>query len=318
VKHVHKSRNKAYVEGGFDILQKVIDLESLQIGRTRGEFELATKKLAKVQGRKSPFSLEELKGMGFWDIQECADAHARVSAWLNARPKQRQGIGLVSADELRAKSVVHKRPLPDSERWRFCTVKREATIRRGFVECQVEGYQLSFRFAVNGVEDGVFFDEGYKVLVAFDPAAAHEGCHVFNRESGVRNLYHKSFGELMIVAPQETDLYALDYTGSQEGLGIRKKAAQAARSEFREVANAGKKALKISQAHDGKGNGHTLTQNQDFRDSENAETKIPKVGKRKDGGCLMSDGGSKTAKKNRVGHISAEMEALMEEFANDA
>jgi hypothetical protein len=255
VKRAFKSRNKAEVEGGFNLLQAQLDPEGLSIGRWRGEREAATKLMTKIHGRAKPWTVEELQGLGLWTMEQCADVHARIAGELNRRPKERWGMGYVSAEDIQAKAMKFDRPLPEGERWRFCTVKREATVRRGHVECQVKGHAVPFRFVVNGVAEGVHLDNGYKVLVAFDPLSPEAGCHVFNNETGARNYRDLPWAEFLLVAQYEGVIPSLDYTGGRrEDMAPRRNAAQAARSEYREVAAMGKEAMRVSQAGDGRGN----------------------------------------------------------------
>ncbi|MDA3872464.1 MAG: helix-turn-helix domain-containing protein [Kiritimatiellae bacterium] len=257
VERAVKSRGKAEVEGAFNLMQSKLDPEGLSVGRWRGEREAACKLITQIHSRAKPWTVDELVSKGLWTIQACADMHARCAEELNRRPKQRRGLGYVSAADLVATKPHFHNPLPESERWRFCTVKREATVRRAHVQVQVKGYELPFRFVVNAGD--VHLCEGYRVLIAFDPLDPEAGCHIFNNQTDGYNTQGYEWAEFIKVAEAEGIIPAHDYSGgSYSDHSARKGSGQSARSEYRAIKEAGKKALAVSQAHDGRGNSVTL------------------------------------------------------------
>ncbi len=247
IERTFKSRGKGTVENGFNLLQSILSHESTSIGRHRGEFERGTK-LFLAAGRG-----DERAAGHFWDIAAAADGMAEAMADFNTRPKQRRAHGreLVVPADLYQSAV--KRELPESERWRFSPVKREATVRGGFIEVSVPHYPLPFRFTANGVCDEIFFERGYKVLIAFHPGRPEEGCHVFNAELGTRNRDGREFGELLFVAPMADDAPQLNLGKDERAFVARKNANAAVRTEFRGITKAGKPTILRAEARDGYG-----------------------------------------------------------------
>lgn len=253
VVHVFSSRGKGLIESSFNLLQNCVDHRSATIGRSRGEFEAAAKQHLRINGNKTPTSVAEARKAGFWSALECANEHFTQMTRLNQRPRERGSLGGMHVPEdLRVSRPGIARPLPTSERWRFCPVKREATVRGGFVEISVDKYPMSFRFMVNGVSD-VYLENGFRVLVAFDPAEPTGGCHIFNAERGSKNRDGWRFAEKLFLAPAEGEIPQVDLSRTGDFSG-RKKANAAARTEFRAIVAPGRKAARVSQLQDGRGN----------------------------------------------------------------
>ena len=114
-------------------------------------------------------------------------------------PKQRRAFGrnMVAPDDLHRQA--EKRECPESEFWRFCPVKQQATVRRGNVELWVKYYPHKFCFRVNGNSE-LYLEHGYPVLIAFHPGHPERGCHVFNAERGARNREGWGFGKFLMLA----------------------------------------------------------------------------------------------------------------------
>jgi hypothetical protein len=247
VLHVFKSRSKGLIESSFGFLQSLMAHESLSIGRSRGEFERATK-LFLAAGRGDSGA-----ALHFWDISECADGMADAMVRFNDRPKIRRAFGkqaVVPADLQRS---AEKRECPKSERWRFSPIKRPATVRGGAIEVSVNHYPFPFRFRVNGASD-LYLERGYSVLIAFHPGRPEEGCHVFNAELGSRNRDGLKLGEFLMVAPFAEDAPQLNLAPSEYAFAARKNANAAVRSEFRAITAAGSRARRVSISRDGYGN----------------------------------------------------------------
>lgn len=262
VVHVFTSRGKGLVESSFNLVQNAVDHRSATIGRSRGEFEKAAKDHLKLNNkdRAKMTTVEEARKAGFWSAAECADEHSTQMKMLNERPRERGAIGGHHApDDMRAARPGVARPLPADERWRFLPVKREATVRSGFVDVMVSPYPRSFRFQINGLGD-LHLEHGFRVLIAFDPAEPSAGCHVFNGERGSKNREGWHFGQKLLVAEMEGDIPQVDLSGSGD-FEKRKKASAVARTEFRGIVPAGRKGYRVSQSQDGRGNVARIEQN---------------------------------------------------------
>ncbi|MGA3172504.1 MAG: hypothetical protein ABSE62_15990 [Chthoniobacteraceae bacterium] len=248
--HGFKSRTKGLIESSFDLLQSLTAHRSTTIGRKRGEFERATKLFLKA-GKG-----DEGAAARFWDISQAADGMCEAMERFNNRPKQRRAFGrdmVVPADLY---SNAAARRCPADEEWRFCPIKRAATVRAGVIETTVPHYPVSFRFRVNG--DGVYLEHGYAVLIAFHPGHPYRGCHVFNAERGVRNRDGLRFGEFILNATMTEDAPQLNLNPDNREHLARKNANAAVRSEFRAIRRAGNGAAPVGQsasrARDGYGN----------------------------------------------------------------
>lgn len=258
-----KSRGKGAIESSFNLLQNLIAHASTSVGRYRGEFEQGTKlwlaaaratALAGKHGTAESIAAAAKAWEPFWEMAAMGDAYAQACELFNARPKKRRAHGretVVPADQFRE---VIRRELPSSELWRFCPVKRRATVRQGAIEMNVNHYPMPFRFRVNGATE-LYLEHSFNVLVAFHPGKPEAGCHVFNAELGMRNRDGFKFGELLLVAPMAEDAPQFSLTrGEQDAFAMRRRAAAAVRSEFRAIMPAGRQAVRISTARDGRGN----------------------------------------------------------------
>lgn len=230
VVNVHKSRGKGGVEKSFDLLQAMDAHRALTIGRVRGEFEAATAAL--VRSHRTG-SVDD----GFWSMIESGEHKAAICDWFNRRAKERRAFGrdtVVPADLLGAARGLE---VPGDQWWRFCPVKRQATVRGGHVECLVDHYPRSFRWRVNGVDRSLILDHGYRVLAAFHPGKPELGCHVFNAEIGARNRDGFRPGELILVAPSAEDVPQVDLSGTRD-FSHRKNANAAVTRNYRAIGHA--------------------------------------------------------------------------------
>lgn len=282
----HTSTGKANVEGSFNLLQSIMDHgfngQTLSIGRTRSEFEGATREMLR-SGR------DDASLMKFWNIAQSAEAVQRAMHLFNTRPKQRHNFG----NELRVPAQLWaeciKRPCPAEERWRFLPVKMHAAIRKGgLITITVPHYAQSFRFRVNGGTrcPGVQLDKGHEVLIAFHPGEAWQGCHVFNADTSARNRDGFKYAERIGVADWmedalQEDLYASSYSTGQL------KAAGQVRREFRAlVAGTHFSGRRVSHAQDAHGN--TLAVQTGGQAPERAE-EAPAKGRESRAGLEMED-----------------------------
>ncbi len=228
--NVHKSKGKGGMEGSFNLVQAMAAHRSLSIGRSRGEFEDATKAL--VQAHRAT-EIDER----FWDMDLSAEGMKAVAERFNLRPKIRRAFGrdaIAPVDLLRGAKGA---PLLPSDLWMFCPVKQTATVRGGHIQVSVDHYPRAFRFRVNGVDDQLHLDDGYTVLVAFHPGRPQQGCWVFNAEMGVRNRDNLRRGAKLILAPHAGDVAQVDFSGRGD-FSSRKKSSAAVRRAGRAIGQA--------------------------------------------------------------------------------
>ena len=252
-----KSRGKGSIETSFNHLQNLTAHESASIGRSRGEFEQATREYLRAQDGNTESAAK------FWDIAACADGYVKACALFNEDGKTRRAHGknVVVPNDLFRAAV--RRDCAASELWRFLPVKRLATVRQGALEMSVKHYPMNFRFRVNGAPGSdLYIEHGYKVLVAFHPGKPELGCQVFNAETGTRNRDGHRFGAHLLTAPMAEDAPQFSLSRSeQDAFAMRRKAAAAVRTEFRAIMPAGRAAARISTARDGRGNSAEVSRN---------------------------------------------------------
>ena len=235
------SRHKALIESSFNHFQRVMAHASRDIGRSRGEFERDSNAFARGDTR------------GFWQIEAGADGMADGMRRCNGETKDRHGFRqLVVPEELY--STATKVECPADKVWLFRPVKKMATVRKGHVEISVDHYPLPFRFRVNGVDDALYLEHGYRVLVAFHPGRPHEGCWIFNRETGAKNAKNFKLAQQLLLAPLAEDAPQVCYAKSEQQFLARRKAAAAVRQEFRAIMAVGKQGRKESVSQDSYGN----------------------------------------------------------------
>lgn len=260
------SRGKV-IEGSFNFLQALLahENDTVEIGRTRGEFEEATKQFLAARQLKTP-ELRQRALDRFWTIDEAANGILAAMENFSARPKSRRewGAEMQVPDELWMEHP-GKRELDPANRWYFYPEKRFATVRHGQVQFATT-YWGTKCYVVNGVADAPvsYLPHGLRVLVACDPARPELGAYIANAETGSLNRGSWTFGQCLVAnapdwaleAPAQIDLRK-DPLAKRE-LGASKRAATAAvRTEFRATRDAGKaveKPARKSVARDGLGN----------------------------------------------------------------
>jgi len=253
IRQKFSSRGKANVEGSFNFAQDLRahgpDGGVTSIGRHRGEFQNATREYLRAQAGNE----DDLKK--FWSIAESAEAVAMALARFNAMPKQRHALGgkFISPDEVYGTPA--KREVPADQWWRFLPVKRAVTVKQGAIEIKVPHYPVSFRFRVNGAADldGLHFDHGHKLLIAFHPGHPEQGMQLFNAETGTKNRDGLGFGERIGLAEWLPDRAQENLAGSGDFSG-RKIERAAVRREFRAIVAGTARAVRKSHAQDGLGN----------------------------------------------------------------
>ena len=245
----YKSRHKGLIESSFDHLQTLGAGQSLGVGRKRGEFERATKIWLKASGKGDQAACEK-----FWEMQEYLQATLADMAKFNARPKNRHAFGrsAVVADDLYF--AAQKRECPAADLWRFCPVKKLATVRHGKIIVGDQRYPNDFEFRVAGVRADINLEYGYRVLIAFHPGRIDEGCHVFNAEVGSRNRFNFEFGEKIMLAHQSEDAPQSTYTRADlAAIAKRKPTANVRREHGALLDNTGRTAT-VSVSQDSFGN----------------------------------------------------------------
>jgi hypothetical protein len=254
IQHVWKSKGKGTIEGSFDPLQTWLSHASLDIGRHRGEFAAQTKAMRQAANSAT---LDDVRRLGLWEQAEAIAAHEEAARIMNSRPRRRDIIApgkYISADDLRAQQGWHTAELPESEAWRFYSCKRKATIAGGIITINPGNGYPETSFVCNGV-DGRHFDNGYQVLVAFDPAQPELGAYIANADRSHRNVNAIPIGEKLITAPMHNRAPQINLSGKQhQSISLRKAASAAATTEFRAIkSGSGNSNLRVTAAGDGQG-----------------------------------------------------------------
>jgi hypothetical protein len=114
-----------------------------------------------------------------------------------------------------------------------------------------------FRFQVNGVLDGLYLDNGYAVLVAFDPAQPHLGAMIANAETGTRNRAGWALGQNLILAPVATEVPQFTLRSGGAAEGSKRKANATARTSFAAV-RPHVRGMRVAASFDGEGRSATI------------------------------------------------------------
>lgn len=233
IDHVFKSKGKAIIEGGFNSLQRWLGHTGTDIGRTRGEFEEATKRLRAAQTTGvDPLTL------GFIHQAKSSELHEEAASLINSRPMLREHLGeRVSPDDLVARLGWHTTPLRECDEWYFRPYKAQRTVRAGTVNVTPGNGWPKMYFKLNGVRDGVHFENGHQVLIAYDPARPDMGAWVCNGDRSAKNRNGWKMGELLIPCAPEMGL-APQFNASAiltPHMLVRKKASAAAATTFRAI-----------------------------------------------------------------------------------
>jgi len=145
-----------------------------------------------------------------------------------------------------------RRDCPAAELWRFCPQKKLATVRNGAVEVtETVHYRKTFRFAVNGIVDGLYLPHGLRVAIAFHPGHPERGVHVQRRCHRAEPRRLADGDAVGTTCPLVHNVNLSDEPGE---FGRKKKGTAAMRGEFRAIAQAGSAGRKVTTARDGTGN----------------------------------------------------------------
>jgi len=255
----HSSRGKE-IEGCFNLLQSLMDHggdgRALSIGRTRGEFEAATRLMLRADRDADALAK-------FWSIEASAEHVMQAMRLFATRPKQRQTFGNLTFTPAELWTQHVKRPCPQNERWRFLPVKMPARVWKGLIEVSVKHYPLSFRFRVNGGSriGAAHLVDGHEVMIAFHPGQAWEGCLVFNRDRSARNRDGWRWLERIGVADHMADAPQEDLSGRGAHSGGQKRQSAQSRREYRAlIAGTEFDGRRRSHAQDGLGNALAVAQ----------------------------------------------------------
>lgn len=185
VMQAFKPRHKSEIEGAFDFIQALDAQTHIDIGRTRGEYEDAAKKLARVQSLKPGEKLDRLIAQ-FPTFSEAADSFEEVLRAFNSRPKRRRSHGgqrIVPAELWAAQKQT--RAVPADQRWRFMPVKKALQVANAHIHCSLEQHKgREFWFSAEGFAPTwdwqPYLPHGWRVFAVFHPHQLHLGCHIFN------------------------------------------------------------------------------------------------------------------------------------------
>jgi hypothetical protein len=233
IEHVFKSKGKGIIEGGFNVLQRWLGHTGTDIGRVRGEFEEATKRLRQAQTTGiDPLTL------GFLTQDKSSVLHEEAAATINSRPMKREHLDeRVSPDDLVARNGWHTQELRESQAWYFLPYKVQRTVRAGTVEVSPGNGWPKMIFAINGVRDEVHLENGHQVLLAYDPARPELGARVANGDRSARNREGWGVGQLLIDSAPAMEL-APQFNAStmlSPHMLVRKKSSAAAATTYRSV-----------------------------------------------------------------------------------
>ena len=184
VMQAFKSRQKAEIEGAFNHLQNLNAHTTLDMGRYRGEFEAAAKKLAQIQTLKDPERIARAAA-AFPDQATRADITAEVTRRFNNEAKRRRmhgGARIVPAELWRQAQT---RPVTDEVRWRFLPVKKPLTVKNAHISCRLPQHPgREFWFTAEGFQPQWdwhgYLPSGWRVFAVFHPHHPHLGCRIFN------------------------------------------------------------------------------------------------------------------------------------------
>jgi len=268
--YVHSPKAKGVIEGSFDMLQTILSLDGITIGRERGEYEKATAAMLKcTAGRMHP------KNAGFPHISDIAERVNGAMEKFNLRNKMGrviQGVPMENfARDIEAQPLA---ALPDQQAYLFQPYREIRPITGAHVRCKVEHYNHTFSFAVPG--ELAHLGRGYRLLVCFDPANPHAGARVFDAESSDSNRldYESKHGQSYGIIPFEPDAPQLDYSDRAKN---RTKGgyAGAVRSEFRNLGL--QQGTNISRVSDGRGNSTQIARGAQIAAMENLPAGDPRA-----------------------------------------
>lgn len=250
IKHTWKSKGKGLIESSFNPLQAWLAHTGRDVGRFRGEFELATK--AWLQCKQSGRDPREL---GFLSADESGALHEAAARKMNIRPRERKALGeRVAPDDLVARLGWHTTPFPEAEAWRLLPCKARRVVMGGLVTVAPGGGWPQLTFTVNGVSD-LHLENGHAVLVACDPARPDLGAYVANADRSAKNRHSWPMAMPLLTAPLYQAAPQIDLSGRYEGgaIAARRRASAAVATNFRAITAAGRPGSREALAAAGDG-----------------------------------------------------------------
>lgn len=222
VEYVHTSEGKALIESGFNYLQSIhsLDDSAPDIGRRRGEMELPTKLISRVQqGVLHPAEA------GLEHISEALQKDLKAAAFANGRPKfGRIQNGVPDECWIRDTNAHPLAKLEPKDAGVFMPTKLNTEIRQGCLEKKIGG--TTFRFTLPDIF-GVL-GAGYHLHLAFDESNPAAGAEIYNLETGTRNTNNWGYMEWIGHGEWEKDRLLYGYSDEVGESTDRKKRYQRA------------------------------------------------------------------------------------------
>lgn len=220
----------------------------VNIGRHRGEFERAAKKLVQAHaGVKHP------RDLGFIAQADLADRMAAAMVKINGMPKEgRLQRGVPDDRWARAVAGNPLRRLAPEQLWIFLPERRELQITGGHVVPRVDGESIPF----GNPELFAALGQGYRLIVHFDPAEPTLGAAILNNESpnSTRNIEGWRVGEVLGLADFVS--FAPQYKGHASftpSIEYRKRYHNFVSASYRATGLYGHRAGKADSMRDGTG-----------------------------------------------------------------
>ncbi|WP_043585327.1 hypothetical protein [Geminisphaera colitermitum] len=262
VQTMFSSNGKANIEGGFRMLHKVMGVEGVRIGKTRGEYEQPTADMLAVnEGRKHPADC------GFIPWEKLLAALERSFTKLNTRARYDRHTGEhVAPDDvwwrdMQARPGRRLPACPPDLFYHFLPVKRLVSVgavMAGHVQVSVNGYRVPFYFRCAG--EGIpYLERQHKVWCCFDPHEAAAGAVIFNADTSPRNRAGYRMFERLFTAPPGDDRPQIDHRpagqrGEDADVVAKKIRNTQVRAAGTSIGVFGAGARRVQHTHDGRGN----------------------------------------------------------------
>ena len=302
IHYVYRPKAKGIIEGSFDMLQTILSLSGIQIGRERGEYEKATAAMLKcADGRMHP------QKAGFPHINEIAQRVADAMQTADDRPKM--GRLLKGIPQERFDTDVTSAPLlavPEEQRHLFLPVKKLARIDGTFARVKAPHYAHTFSFAVP--DRLALLGRGYRLLVCFDPADPHAGARVFDAESADGLHFDSVAGQSYGIFAFAPDAPQMNFSNAEKS-GQGKSYSAAARTHFRATGMRQGTGASIDQVADGHGSSTRIARGLNIAAPENLPPTNPRAAEALHARCNHVAGGQRAA------HDRALAAELLEAFA---
>jgi hypothetical protein len=306
IHYVHSPKAKGIIEGSFDMLQTILSLSGIQIGRTRGEYEKTTALMLKcADGRMHP----KLAGFPYiGEIAERVNDAMRISDARNKMGRLLQGIPQEKFSAAVAAAPLHA--IAEEHKHLFLPHKAVKPITGGFVHCTVPHYgdKKPFSFAVP--PELVRLGRGYKLLVYFDPADPHAGARVFDAKTDGSLDFHSVLGQSYGVFPYVPPAPNLDFSRTKKN-GHTKGYTAAARTSFRAVGMVRGTGASIDQVADGHGNSARIARGLDIAAQENLPAGDTRAAEALQARRTFAEGDAQHHARKRADRSAAEFGAVL-------